>query len=127
MTSHPRVIVVTPSSDVAGTVTEALRETDYHVVAVSDFATARAALERHPPDLLISEVKLGAYNGLHLAIVAHGRRAPTRAILIGPPDPVMEAEARRQRAVYLATPANDEMVLEAATRVLSEEDKPTKH
>ena len=127
MTSHPRVIVVTPSSDVAGTVTDALRETDYHVVALSDFATARAALERQPPDLLISELKLGAYNGLHLVIVAHGRRAPTRAIIIGPPDPVMEREARRQHAVYLTTPANDEMVLKAATQVLAEDDTPTTH
>jgi DNA-binding NtrC family response regulator len=108
-------------------VTHALRETDYQVVALSDFATARAALEQQPPDLLISEVKLGAYNGLHLAIVAHVRQGATRSIIIGPPDPVMEREAHRQHAVYLTTPANDAVVLEAAARVLSDQDKPATH
>jgi DNA-binding response OmpR family regulator len=124
--THPRVIVVGQNAELAGAVVHALREHDYRVVAVADFGTARAALEHQPPDLLISEVKLGAYNGLHLAIVARCRAA-THAILIGPPDPVIEAEARAQDAVYLTTPANDRMVLDAAARILSHLKGPTVH
>jgi DNA-binding response OmpR family regulator len=127
VTTPPRVIVVAQNAELAGAVAHALRDSDCQVVAVADFGAARAVLERQTPDLLISEVKLGAYNGLHLAIVARGSRAPTHAILIGPPDPVIEAEARRQDAVYLTTPASNQMVIEAATRILSDPKRPTVH
>jgi DNA-binding NarL/FixJ family response regulator len=55
------------------------------VAACSDFVTARQHVRRASPDLLITNLRLDTYNGLHL--VAHAG-PPTRAVVyMDPPDP----------------------------------------
>jgi FixJ family two-component response regulator len=66
---------------------------------VSSFATAKQYLDEQPA-VLISEVRLGEYNGLHLALRAQGRGVP--AVLIGEPDSVLQREATQLGATYLA-------------------------
>src|SRR5712691_827929 len=48
------------------------------VEAYSDFATARARLREQPPDLLVTNLRLQAFNGLHLIYLTMGM--PTRSI-----------------------------------------------
>lgn len=127
MAFPPQILLVTPSADVARTVTQALDGTDFQILTFKDFSAARMAVERRPPDLLISEVRLGAYNGLHLAIIARGRHATTRAILIGPPDPVMEAEASRQHVTYVTAGADGHAALQAEARIVADLNPPTIH
>lgn len=38
---------------------------------VKDFLSARRALLESPPDLLVTNLKLGPYNGIHLALLAN--------------------------------------------------------
>jgi hypothetical protein len=83
---------------------------------VSDFATAKELLGTNP-ELLITELKLGAFNGLHLAIRAGAQGTPT--IIIGDPDPVLEAEAKRQRARYLTSLADPDQIIGVARELLS--------
>src|SRR5690606_29444671 len=52
------------------------------------------------PALLISEVRLGEYNGLHLALRARARDIP--AVIVGDADPVLEHDARQLGAAFLA-------------------------
>src|SRR4249919_1454563 len=80
---------------------EWLAPAGYEVSAAEDFDTARRLLEVVAPDVLVADVKLGAYNGLHLAIWLRGRGLNTKAILIGQPDRVLQEEAARARAAYL--------------------------
>ena len=55
------------------------------VAACGDFVTARQHVRQATPDLLITNLRLDTYNGLHL--VAHAG-PPTRAIVyMDPPDP----------------------------------------
>ena len=55
------------------------------VAACADFVTARQHVRQATPDLLITNLRLETYNGLHL--VAHAG-PPTRAIVyMDPPDP----------------------------------------
>jgi hypothetical protein len=49
------------------------------VTAVSDFPSARVALRQQPPDLLVANLRLGAYNGIHLALEAD--RLRTRCVV----------------------------------------------
>ena len=63
----------------------------------SEFIKAKALLDTRP-DFLITEVKLGAYNGLHLAIRAAGQHTPT--IVIGHMDPILQREAERAEAAF---------------------------
>src|SRR3990172_5848552 len=98
MTSHQRILLVAPSDEVANTVAPWLESAGFELVQQKGFAEARATLGTRP-DLVITEVKLGPYNGLHLAILAGGQGTP--AIVIGDRDPVLQGEAEHQSAVYL--------------------------
>jgi len=69
------------------------------VTIVQTFAHAREQLQRSP-HLLISEVRLGDYNGLHLALRARSSGIP--AIVVGKgEDAVLEREAHKLGAIYV--------------------------
>src|ERR1700730_6370775 len=71
------------------------------VDACTDFASARILLLREPPEFLVTNVRLGAYNGLHLV---HLAPAPTRSIVhMEPEDPFLLREAQRVGA-FLESP-----------------------
>src|SRR5258705_8308497 len=93
-----RILIVAPTHDVAERILPSVAGHD--VVVRTDFASARAELDRQPPDLLISQVRLRAFNRPHLAIKAHGLGPPTQTILIGPPDRLLESEARQQPTAH---------------------------
>jgi DNA-binding response OmpR family regulator len=113
VTQSRRALVVSPSPELAGQVLAWLGRAGFTTVHVQEFLAARAALDSDPPDVLVTEVKLGAYNGLHLAIRLRTRDSKTQVILIGNADPVLEAEAERAGAAYLRTPAEEPALLAA--------------
>ena len=90
----------------------------YHVDLAADFDDARNRLNVSSHDLLVADVKLGAYNGLHLAIWTRGRSLATRTLLIGDSDRVLQREAERERAVYLTLPLNEQAFLAAVSGIL---------
>jgi hypothetical protein len=75
---------------------------------VSSFAAAKQHLDEKPC-FLISEVRLGEYNGLHLALRAQGPGIPV--VLIGEPDPVLQREAAQLGAVYLSRDLDAQQLL----------------
>lgn len=95
-----------------------LTSAGYDVELETSFTGARNSLESRHPDLLVSDVKLEAYNGLHLAIWCSGRQMATRTVLIGDPDLVLQKEAERERAVYLTPPLDSDVLLATAAEVL---------
>jgi len=99
MSWTPRILVVAPTPSVAGKVFAWLTDAGCGVTVVDSFASAKRQLE-HDPCLLISEIRLGDYNGLHLALRAQARGIPS--ILIGHPDPVLERDAQQIGAIYLS-------------------------
>ena len=52
----------------------------------ADFVRARARLIARPPNLLVTDSRLGAYNGLHLAYLAVALALPTRVVVYGQAD-----------------------------------------
>src|SRR5262245_57186063 len=108
MTSAQRILLVAPTDGVANTVAPWLERAGYELMLQTGFAEARATLGTRP-DLVISEIKLGPYNGLHLAILAGGLGTP--AIVIGDRDAVLQVEAEHQGAAYLTNPVDPERVL----------------
>jgi hypothetical protein len=103
MTTRPHVLLASPSG-AHDTLAQSILSAGYGLTVVGDFGTAKAYLDKRP-DLLVTEVKLGAYNGLHLAIRASAQRIPT--IVIGDTDPVLKADAERQHATYLTLPIDE--------------------
>jgi len=108
MTLPTRVLLVAPSPRIASELAATLTAAGYTPIVTSEFVAAKAMLDTRP-DFLITELKLGAFNGLHLAIRAAGQRTPT--IVIGESDPILQAEAARQKAAFLTTPLDSERLL----------------
>lgn len=90
----------------------------YDVELAPSFPSARSSIDARKPDLLVSDVKLEAYNGLHLAIWTRGRQLATQTVLIGEPDLVLQKEAEREGAVYLTPPLDERQFLTLVSEVL---------
>lgn len=113
---HPRqVLVVARSRSLADRLVGWLEEDGRGATLATTFPSAKAQLTR-APDLLVTELKLGEYNGLHLALKAEAAGVPV--IVIGPPDPVLQKDAESFHATYLTTLTRTEL-LEAVTTLLS--------
>ncbi len=111
----PQILLVGRSGGVASTLASDLASAGYQTLVASEFGEAKALLAKRP-SVLITEIKLGAYNGLHLAIRA--RALGTPALVIGEPDPVLEADAKRQRALYVTPPIDPQRVLGLISELL---------
>ena len=92
---------------------------------LTTFEQARSELESRAYALLITDVKLEAFNGLQLVIRERVRGTGTRAIVIGDPEPVLKAEAERQGALYLESPLDRAHFLSTVSEMLASE-KPTR-
>jgi CheY-like chemotaxis protein len=96
-----------------------LKREGYRVVASTSFVRAKKLLESKTPDLLITAIRLGAYNGLHLAIGSHFDH-PEVPILIThtSEDAVALAEARRYGASFIVAPLSNPRFLPAVKAAL---------
>ena len=97
-----KILIVDDDRDTREMVSTILAEAGYQTITASTLHSAIDALEEHQPDLLITEVRLQKYNGLHLIAIAPN---PVPAIVLtGYRDTVLEAEARRLGADFLVKP-----------------------
>lgn len=82
------------------------------VVALARFEEARAMLRTTRFDVLITDVRLGASNGIQLAVRAREMYPDIRLIVIsGFPDDVLRQEAERLGAVFLVKPISSQQLL----------------
>lgn len=100
VTYRPNLLLVAPSPLVATVMSRWLTRSGCDVTLATSFAEAKALLEEQRPSVLISEVRLAEYNGLHLAMRALENNIP--AFVLGEADPVLQQEAAALGAVYLA-------------------------
>ena len=77
----------------------------YRAVAIGTFEEARKALSDRPPDALVTDVRLGDYNGIQLVHIAKQRNPATIVVAVsGIDDPVLRVEAAKAGAAYLLKP-----------------------
>ncbi len=98
MTRPLHVLIVTPNGRAARATRDWLRAAGYDVTVKATFAGGCRRL-RGEPDLLIADVRLRAFNGLHLAMRARWAGIPS--IVVGPNDPVLRKEAQCIGTSYL--------------------------
>lgn len=113
---YQRILVCAPNGKLADRLVAWLEDSGRDTTRVMTFQDAKARLEA-VPDLIVAEVKLGEYNGLHLALKAEVAGIPT--IVIGPPDAVLEKDASSLKAIYLQEPVTRSRLLGAVSTVLS--------
>ena len=97
-----RIVVVTETPGLANALSAWFLADRCRVTTVTTFAAANVQLRKRP-DLVITDVKLGDFNGLHLALKARHRGIP--AVVIGEPDALLERDAMELGAAYV-TPAS---------------------
>ncbi len=99
------ILVVSADAAVLSGRVTALRRSGFAARASTSFPDARRTLEDGPPpEVLVTDVRLGPYNGLHLVAVARVEFPRTVAIVIGGQDHVLEVEAAGLGARYLLAP-----------------------
>ena len=82
-----------------------LEESGYRVTASASCLDAAQQLETHAPDIIITDVRLSAFNGLQL--VRFATNLTTRSILLDDRhDAALESKAREFQAVYLVKPVD---------------------
>ena len=104
--SKRRILIVDDDLSLLQALERALAETDgYDIVASDSFEDARRTLRSRKFDVLITDVRLGPFNGLQLAILARDLHPDIRLIVIsGFDDTVLKSDARRLGAVFLVKP-----------------------
>ena len=81
---------------------ELLEGAGLEVVGCGTFQDAKDYLQGHTPTVLVTDVRLGAYNGLHLVLLARQRQSGLPVIVYSShEDHALREEAQAFGAVYL--------------------------
>jgi DNA-binding NtrC family response regulator len=119
MTSAKSLLVVDDDRQVLKYLTDMLRDAGYNTVSAERFADAKALLSDTRPDLLLTDIRLGAYNGLQLAIYAQSRHPGIPIIVLtGYEDPTLRKEASRSGATFLVKPVRRDLLLASVEAAL---------
>jgi DNA-binding NtrC family response regulator len=122
------LVVDADPSDRANTVW-LLQSAGYRVGAATAFDEAKQLIASEAPDLLVTSLRLGPYNGLHLVLRSRSDHPAMAAIVTSRyADSVLEAEAERQHARFIVRPFADSAFLDAVGQSLcvsTTSDSPT--
>ena len=100
-----KVLIVDDDVSLLEAVQRGFEDAGIEVTACSAFEEGRRALRSQRYDALITDVRLGAFNGLQLAVVARMDYPDIRLIVFsGFDDPVLRAEAEHAGARYVVKP-----------------------
>jgi CheY-like chemotaxis protein len=104
-------------------IAQALRGLGYAVVAASSFDDARKhLLTTQELSLLVADVRLGQFNGLHLAFRARAHYPNVRLVITDhAPDTTLEAETKRLGGLYVPRPFTPEAL---AALIARPEERP---
>jgi DNA-binding response OmpR family regulator len=112
-------LVVEPAAADRRLIASTLAESNFRVTVAEQFADAKNLLWTRPPDVLITNVRLGEYNGLHL--VLHGKTARpglVALVLSEVRDVVLQADAAHFGATFVLKPLSVKELRAALMRSL---------
>jgi DNA-binding NtrC family response regulator len=110
------ILVVLSQPEPLEQIVTLLRADGVDACGVRTFEGGRDQLNRQEWNVVLTEVRLGAYNGLHLAARARTAQPDATVIITGDGcDPAVEAEASLLKARYIATAAPDQLCVAVLT------------
>jgi DNA-binding response OmpR family regulator len=120
------LLLVDDDLSLLGALSRFLSDSGFQVVPCSTFEDAKREIGTLRPDILVTDVRLGAFNGLQLALLARDVRQDVRVVVFsGYDDPVLKEEARRIGATYLVKPVSGHtLVQELRAMTSGRSDKP---
>ena len=96
----------------------ALESVGYVVIQADSFFVARTRLTEDV-QLLITDLRLGEYNGLHLVLVAKHQHPKVLAIVAAETaDDVLQREARSMDATYIVRPEREQDLARAVVELV---------
>jgi DNA-binding NtrC family response regulator len=111
------ILVVEPSAEHREFLETMLVSAGFEVFVAELFYEGRAFLESRAADLVVTELRLGEYNGLHLVMRAQSLHPGTAAIVMSDwVDPVLQTETERLRATFVPKPVTREDFLAVIAR-----------
>ena len=98
MNLRSQLVIVAKTPALANNLLTWLVADGYRPTVATTYATATVHLQTGPR-LVISQLRLGEYNGLHVALRARAKGIPT--VVIGEPDVVLERDAKEIGVTYV--------------------------
>ena len=100
-----RILVLEDDAPTASLYADVLRLAGNEVAFYTSFEEARAHLRREVPDGLLTDVRVGEYNGLQLALLFRSLSATGPILVVsGHDDPVIRKGAEAVNAEFLTKP-----------------------
>jgi len=122
MNQAPTVLIVHDDREILGRLVSQL-ESRAEVWTATNFEDAKSRLAERAPSVLITSLRLGEYNGLHLIIRCRIDHPATVAFVISPrSDPAHEAEALKYDATFLCYPDQEGELLARVAAALARRD-----
>lgn len=121
--SHPvavvSALVVEPTLPDAVPIVTTLTACRFHVTVAETFTKAKERLSARPPEVLVTEIRLAEYNGLHLVLRGKSLRPDMAAIAMSSvPDPVLQADAEALGATFMLKPVSEKELSAAVFRTI---------
>jgi DNA-binding response OmpR family regulator len=108
-----KILIVDDDPSLLEALERSFLEAGEDVVAHDSFEEARRVLQTTRFDALITDVRLGAFNGLQLAVIGRDTYPDIRLIVFsGFDDPVLRTEAEHVGATYMVKPVTGAKLLE---------------
>jgi DNA-binding NtrC family response regulator len=118
VTDAARILIVEDDPATLDGLITLVRGAGYRVTGALSFEEGRRALGAGT-DVLVTDIRLGAYNGLQLIIRGRTLNPRLQAIVVtGYPDVVVQREADRLNAVHLEKPIDPARLLREVARAL---------
>ena len=120
MNAQPTTVLVVEGdvSDLNSTV-RLLESAGYKTITATSFEQASSLLRTAHPDMLVTGMRLGAYNGLHLVLRGRVVNPSLPAIVTTHfPDRVLADETSRMDAVHLLRPLDASGFLDQVSKLL---------
>ena len=102
---HRVLAVLTDPAELLA-LTQTQRAAGYTVFSASTFSGAQKRLSSTSPDVLITDVRLREFNGLHLLISSPPDSIKSAIVLDAQPDAMLAVDATRLGALYLVKPVS---------------------
>lgn len=113
-----RVLIVDDHGGLLAGFTDAFEHAGRTVVACQTFEAARQKLLTEHFSALVTDVRLGPFNGLQLAVIARDKYWDMPiVVLTGFDDSVLRREAAQLHAIYLVKPVSTQQLLDLTSAV----------
>ena len=116
-----RLLVVDDDLPLLRMLQRQLAKDGHEVVACARFEEAKQFLAREAPDALLTDIRLGAFNGLQLVVWAKQEYPNLPTIVLSAfDDPLLRREAEGWGATYLVKPVTRKQLAECLAGLLAE-------